>query len=272
MATMLEPGLLLSIVTVVRNDLDGLKATIVSVDRIAARPIEHIVIDGSTNDEIRAYLSAEPKPYRRWISEPDKGIYDAMNKGLARSAGRYATFINAGDMLAKELDWAILEPHLAASTKVLQGYVLETFAQDRYLNPGLGKESGFYIAPQHQGTYYPRAFYASECYVLNKPVGADMDYSYRALKACGGLFVPAVVCQFQLGGVSSNYDSRKNLAKRVREQASKFRVVKLYLKYLIWRVLPRRWFYRFLAMGKYTKVGANLPALRPHCIPFDGWR
>jgi putative colanic acid biosynthesis glycosyltransferase len=269
---MSEMGPLLTVVTVVRNDLPGLIETLASVGCHAQQPIEHWVIDGSTNDDIRQHLSAHPQPHLQWISEPDKGIYDAMNKGLARATGRYVTFINAGDTMSPDIGWPRLLPHLRESAKVLQGYVLECFEQDRYLNPGLGKEGCFYVAPQHQGTYYPRAFYSGERYVLNKPIGADMDYSYRALSACGGLFVPAIVCQFQLGGVSSNYDSRKNIQKRMKEKPHWREAAKLYGKYLIWRALPRRWFYRLLAAGKYTKIGAQAPELPEDCIAFNGWQ
>jgi putative colanic acid biosynthesis glycosyltransferase len=269
---MSEMGPLLTVVTVVRNDLDGLKATIGSVERIASHLIEHIVIDGSTNDVIKVHLAADPKPYRSWLSEPDQGIYDAMNKGLARAAGRYVTFMNAGDTIAPELDWAMLEPYLTISTKVLQGYVLECFRAQKYLTPGLGQEQYFYKSPRHQGTYYPRAFYEKARYILDRPVGADMDYSYHALKAQGGVFVPTVVAHFFLGGVSSYYGNRKALEKRIKEQLNWRGVAKLRLKYLMWQLLPQGLFYSLLAIGKYTRVGAQLPPLRHEPIVFDGWR
>src|SRR5690606_15499699 len=93
-----------SIVTVVRNDLRGLRITIDSVARLLRGDVEHWVIDGSDNCAIRNYMASRGGHEIRWISEPDRGIYDAMNKGLQRASGAFVLFINAGDSLSPMLD------------------------------------------------------------------------------------------------------------------------------------------------------------------------
>lgn len=88
----------LSIVTIVRNDRPGLERTRASVAGQTARDFEWIVIDGNSTDatsDLVAELLASGEA--RGISERDKGIYDAMNKGLARASGDYVVFLNAGD-------------------------------------------------------------------------------------------------------------------------------------------------------------------------------
>lgn len=90
---------LFSIITVCRNAADTIAPTIASVDAQTCRLYEHVIIDGASTDSTLELLEASPSPLRRVVSEPDKGIYDAMNKGLALTTGDYILFLNAGDAL-----------------------------------------------------------------------------------------------------------------------------------------------------------------------------
>jgi glycosyltransferase involved in cell wall biosynthesis len=90
----------ISVITICFNNLQELIDTCRSVDQQSVWPFEHLIIDGSTQPDIRRYLEQQPQPaYRRWISEPDKGIADAFNKGIARSKGNIIQMLNAGDTL-----------------------------------------------------------------------------------------------------------------------------------------------------------------------------
>lgn len=265
---------LLSVVTVVRNDLPGLHATLNSLRSVLSRAldrgeIQHIVVDGSTDDDIRDFLRAEGEQApHTWVSEPDQGIYDAMNKGLALARGRYVVFVNGGDVFSAFLDWAVLAPHLRAEARVLLAYSIERFEQDGYLRPGLGRESAVFGAPSHQATFYPRAFYEAERYRLDLPVKADGEYTRRAIESVGALFVPTVVACFGLGGVSSSYGQLKVLRRRLAEQDGLPGRLKLLIKFVVWRLMPQRWFYRLLAWGKYTMVDVDkpLPVLRTQVL------
>lgn len=88
---------LFSIITVCRNAADNLRATCRSVEGQTCRLYEHIIIDGASTDGTVDWLKANPSPLRHVVSEEDKGIYDAMNKGLALAGGDYVVFLNAGD-------------------------------------------------------------------------------------------------------------------------------------------------------------------------------
>jgi len=94
---------LLSIITVTRNDLSGLRRTL---DSIAVAPeaqygCEIIVIDGASTDGTREYLERLEDERVRWISERDEGIYDAMNKGLSLARGNAVWFLNGGDVISE---------------------------------------------------------------------------------------------------------------------------------------------------------------------------
>lgn len=88
-----------SIITITYNASQWLERTILSVLSQSYPAIEYIIIDGASTDGtvdiIRQYASG----IATWVSEPDKGLYDAMNKGLKRATGDYVWFINAGDTL-----------------------------------------------------------------------------------------------------------------------------------------------------------------------------
>lgn len=88
---------LFSIITVCYNAADDLQRTIASVDSQTCRLFEHIIIDGASTDHTADILGKSVSPLRKIVSEPDKGIYDAMNKGLGRASGDYLIFLNAGD-------------------------------------------------------------------------------------------------------------------------------------------------------------------------------
>src|SRR6478672_11457802 len=88
---------LVSIVTVVRNASRQLADTIESVRRQTYPSVEYIVVDGASTDSTADVLRRNLPKIDKWISEPDSGIYDAMNKGKAMASGAFAMFVNAGD-------------------------------------------------------------------------------------------------------------------------------------------------------------------------------
>jgi putative colanic acid biosynthesis glycosyltransferase len=250
---------LLSIVTVVRNDLAGLTATLDSTSTLDRHSVERIVIDGSDRPEIASLLrSAAFALPTRWISEPDSGIYDAMNKGMTLSRGRFVLFLNAGDLLRSEFieQWQSLKDTFARESCVLVGHAIEIFGRHQWLHPGIGRESTVFAAPQHQATFYPRAFFGTNQYRTDRPISADGEYTQLGFRTVGGAYLPAVVSQFSLGGLSSNYRSFARLRRRVAEHRHDWRMkLKLRLKFVMWWTLPRVWFYSVLAIAaKYTKV------------------
>lgn len=92
---MKEP--LFSIITAAYNAADTVGRTLASVDSQTFADYEHIVVDGASADGTTDLVAGAENPARRMISEPDRGLYDAMNKGIAAATGRYLIFLNAGD-------------------------------------------------------------------------------------------------------------------------------------------------------------------------------
>lgn len=95
---------LVSIITVVYNARPLLEKTMQSVraQKKNYPHIEYIVVDGASKDGTTALIEQNADIVSQWISEPDKGIYDAMNKGLKMATGQYVWFLNAGDFIFSE--------------------------------------------------------------------------------------------------------------------------------------------------------------------------
>lgn len=87
----------LTIITINYNNLDGLTRTIESVVDQTWQDFEYIVIDGGSTDGSAKYIESQADKIDYWVSEPDSGIYNAMNKGIEKASGEYLFFLNSGD-------------------------------------------------------------------------------------------------------------------------------------------------------------------------------
>lgn len=97
--------MILSIITICYNNAEGLRQTLASVAAQTCKEFEHVVVDGASTDGsadiVREYAeSAEHSVV--WVSEPDKGIYNAINKGMRMSSGDYIQVLNSGDIYASD--------------------------------------------------------------------------------------------------------------------------------------------------------------------------
>jgi glycosyltransferase involved in cell wall biosynthesis len=88
---------LISVVTIVFNDVSTIEKTILSVICQTYKNIEYIVIDGGSTDGTVEVIKKYGEQISFWVSEPDNGIYDAMNKGIVKASGDWINFMNAGD-------------------------------------------------------------------------------------------------------------------------------------------------------------------------------
>ena len=94
----------LSIVTINRNNAEGLEKTLQSVASQTYKEFEYVIVDGASTDRsVEVIKSYESRfPHLKWLSEPDKGIYNAMNKGIRMATGDYIQILNSADCLAAD--------------------------------------------------------------------------------------------------------------------------------------------------------------------------
>lgn len=128
----------LSIITINLNNCEGLKKTMESVFAQTFKDFEYIVIDGASTDGSRELIEQYADYFAYWVSEPDTGIYNAMNKGLVKAKGEYVLMLNSGDWLANENVLEAMASHLDG-TDIVQGNVMVP-QKDKWLKScGCGK-------------------------------------------------------------------------------------------------------------------------------------
>lgn len=209
----------ISVITVVFNACTALKKTLLSVQSQIFEDFEYIIIDGGSSDGTLEILKFYEYKITKWISEPDRGIYDAMNKGLKIARGEYVYFLNAGDTFIERDTLSKVVSHLTNNPVLLMNRVRATSREKKVqIMPkvfGLSKpRETFKSAYCHQGAFVRRDAYLS----LD---GFDISYKYFAdFKALWlirslGYFreIKLEVANFPLDGISSNWRLTTKLTK-----------------------------------------------------------
>ena len=165
---------LVSIVTVVRNARQELAKVLESVWALKDEDLELIVVDGGSNDGTAEYLLAHQDTIDYWISEPDAGIYDAMNKAIARAHGTFLLHLNAGDRLLHVPKECLVE----ADEEGIDVAAFRVSIDGRHeFRPAAGLGLCFNNTLHHQGTYFRRETFLP--YDLRYKIFADFDVNQR---------------------------------------------------------------------------------------------
>ncbi len=125
----------LSIITINYNNAEGLRQTLQSVNAQTCKAFEHIVVDGASTDESVEIIKqmTDDSVNRRWISDPDSGIYNAMNKGIRMASGEYIQILNSGDCLADEkvTECMLQALERAENPSIFYGNMIKCFSDGR---------------------------------------------------------------------------------------------------------------------------------------------
>jgi len=114
----------ISIITVVYNGIDLLPGTMQSVFAQSYQNIEYLIIDGNSTDGTQELIKQNESKITKWISEPDQGLYDAMNKGIKLATGDFLWFMNAGDRIFAADTVEKMVANYTPETDVLYGEVI----------------------------------------------------------------------------------------------------------------------------------------------------
>ncbi|MEV7767983.1 glycosyltransferase family 2 protein [Microbacterium sp. NPDC086615] len=217
----------ISVITVTYNDLRGLQRTRESVQAQSYLGAEHIIIDGASSDGSPAYLQSIASQASVTVrSEPDKGIFDAMNKGLAIADGDLIVFMNAGDTFRAPDTLSIVAESYATHR---WGWA---YGSVQYVDAdGRGKgiihrqrhrqrllELGLTFVP-HQTMYVSRALVDRlGRFDETLSMAADQDYAIRAGRMSNPTVIPEVLCNFEIGGAHGSLGriQREMIFHRIR--------------------------------------------------------
>lgn len=208
----------LSIVTINRNNAEGLRRTLDSVADQTNKEFEHIVIDGASTDEsvdvIKEYVKQCLLYNVLWVSEPDTGIYNAMNKGVRKAKGEYVLMLNSGDYFVDEHVIEQILPELHEED-IIQGNVIEDLPDKQIRNRGYGRSNinfidalgGYFL---HQAAFIKKSVhdvygYYDESYRKN----ADTYFFINALAFGNATFryIDIDIANFDMTGISNDIGS-----------------------------------------------------------------
>ncbi|MEM1325333.1 MAG: glycosyltransferase family 2 protein [Bacteroidota bacterium] len=211
----------ISIITVVYNAAKTIEETVLSVIQQAYSNIEYVIIDGKSTDGTVAILEQYQSHFGYFISESDKGLYDAMNKGMKQCSGDFCLFLNAGDVLYESTTIEQIIVEIDDLYKVYFSTAVLTDRKSMYrLIPPEKVEIEEWLKdrlPNHQTMLFPRAFYTQNEYDLSYRISADDDFKLRALRQYSSKFIPIWSVIFEMGGLSSSYASFKVVQQRINE-------------------------------------------------------
>lgn len=199
----------ISIITICFNNKEELLNTLASVDSQLVAPFEHIVIDGSSNSEIKDYFDAHPQPsYRKWICEKDKGISDAFNKGIRRATGDLVNMLNSGDTYYN--DTVLTHVHEVFKNKPSINWMHSKFEIKRggdwiIIGKAFEKEKLYRGMRRvcHQSMFVRKSMHDKHgLYDLNEKISMDYDFLCR-LASEPFYFSEKVLAKFIPDGISS---------------------------------------------------------------------
>lgn len=212
-----------SIVTVVYNGAATLERTIRSVLEQDHPFIEYIIMDGGSTDGTVDIIRRYADRLGHWESAPDKGIYDAMNKGIARCTGDLVGLINADDwyepgVIGRVVRESLMHPHVP----IFHGDINLVFP-DGQRKLKRAKRSAFLLKYwelvfNHPSYFVRREFYEDHPYSLDFPVNSDHHWTLKAYYEDPANFhyIPEPIANFSIGGASTVIPLKKGLAERRR--------------------------------------------------------
>ncbi len=195
----------LSIITINLNNRAGLEQTIRSVVGQTFTDFEYIVIDGASTDGSVEVIKQYADRIDYWVSEPDKGIYNAMNKGIKVAKGEYLLFLNSGDGLYNRTTLEEVVRKIN-NEDIVFGNVISGASLWKPSHQ-LELYQVFKRSLPHQGSFLRRSLFDSIGYYNEKfRVISDWEFFMRAIFEfkCSYKYIDVIVAEYEKGGMSNN--------------------------------------------------------------------
>ena len=192
----------ISVAIVTYNCISTLSEAIDSVLDQDYDNVELVIVDGASDDGTVELIRSKKGPIK-WISEKDKGIYDAMNKALNMASGDFLIFLGSDDHFITNNTLSKVVSYITDTTYIYYGNVLRSQTIDVYCK----KFNKFKLASKnicHQSIFYPRTIYKKYQYKIDYRLNADYYYNLNLWGDCHFVYVPVVVSYYSQNGESSN--------------------------------------------------------------------
>lgn len=247
---------LISIITIVRNADRELENTIQSVLSLNYPNIEFIIIDGGSEDGTVNVIKAHTEQIAYWISEPDKGIYDAMNKGLAKATGEWVSFMNAGDVFNSPQILSQVFSGDYPDADVIYGDGIADYKTFKLLQKAITLDDLWKGMPFcHQAMFTRTAVLKTQGFSTEYAIASDFELVYRLYDQKRNFhYVPHPICIFEVQGVSNHrylksWKERHNIFKKYGKASLQKQLfyaslfIVFLLTFLGYAILPRKLMY-----------------------------
>jgi glycosyltransferase len=225
----MDAGLKFSIVTACYNSGSTLSQAIASLKAQTWAEIEHVVIDGASSDDTQAIAQSTLGAGDVFVSEPDNGIYDALNKGIRHSSGDVIGFLHSDDVLANETALQRVAEHfLSSGADAVYGDLQYVKASDtshvvRHWRSGEFSRSKLERGwmPPHPAFFMRRGLYESlGVFDTQFRIASDYDSLLRYLshQSLNVAYIPEVLVKMRVGGASNG--SLKQIIRKSREDVA----------------------------------------------------
>jgi glycosyltransferase len=240
----------ISIITVTYNSANTITDCISSVNKQTYSNIEHIIVDGASKDNTVELIKAIPNRVATLISEPDKGIYDAMNKGILLATGDVIGILNSDDFYANEFvieeiiscflenDVDCVFGNINYVSKTQPNRIIRKWTSGNYKSGSFKK--GWH--PAHPAFFVKKSvFNTNSAFDLKFKLAADFELMLRLLEKqkISNMYYNKVIVHMRLGGATSG--SFKNILIQNIEcyNAFKRNEIKITPLYILFRILPK---------------------------------
>ncbi|MFC1841324.1 glycosyltransferase family 2 protein, partial [Thermodesulfobacteriota bacterium] len=216
----------LTIITINRNNGPGLEKTILSVVNQTWKDYEYIVVDGASSDNSVEIINKYLDNITYWVSEPDTGIYNAMNKGVKQATGKYCLFLNSGDCLTMNnvLEDVFKEKH---TEDIIYGPQLRQGKRGNRVIEFPEKLTFFHFYAEfigHNCTFIKRnLFDIIGLYNEKNKIVSDMEFLMLAVCKfnCSTRYIKQIVSVMEDGGISNDFENHELVLKERRKVLKK---------------------------------------------------
>jgi glycosyltransferase involved in cell wall biosynthesis len=235
----------ISIITVCFNAEKTIEETIKSVLSQTYKNIEYIIVDGKSTDSTLKIVGKYKKKISKIVSEKDKGLYDAMNKGVRKASGEIIYFLNADDVLVdKHVIREVMEEFEREELDLVYGDVdfyypeeKETVRISRIASLEEIKKGNM---PPHQGSFIKKEWLKKYPFDLSYKSSADFDFFAKFLKEKPKTKkINKIIARMQIGGVSSGKISYKETQNVMKRHFGKIAYYKIKTKHTIFNILKK---------------------------------
>jgi glycosyltransferase involved in cell wall biosynthesis len=254
---------MISIITVCYNAESSIAETIESILYHSDKGYEHIIIDGASNDKTLSIIKSYQREYEKnkikllLVSEPDRGIYDAMNKGIKLATNDWLLYVNSGDHVIEKIDETILKIDKINCFGFYYYYMLNNEKYRKSFEPLFKK---YDLPTCHNAMFFPKK---NIYYDVKFRYCADYDYYSQYIKSGFGVnFVKTKIIEYSRGGVSERLLLRTLKEKLLinvkiyKKLKTLFYLMAIYLKelfmFFIKKIIPSKYILKRRLNNGYT--------------------